>query len=60
MSETKRAYMDGGSSAPSPRALNGRPAFGSTKRAIDAPGLRSEELITVGQYTPVLRSFAGQ
>ena len=34
----------------------GSSRFGQTS-ASDNPGLRSEEMITVGQYTPVLRSY---
>jgi len=50
-SEYKRAYQFGAGAysarAASPRTFSKGPAF---------PGLRSEEMITVGQYTPVLRS----
>lgn len=50
MSEYKRAY---------PQMAMKRKPFGRTTTISQAdcfPGLRSEEMITVGQYTPVLRS----
>jgi len=48
-SEYKRQFKYGAGSF---NAQGKRKPFGS-----DNPGLRSEEMITVGQYTPVLRSF---
>jgi len=48
-SEYKRQFKYGAGSFLAPVK---RRTFGS-----DNPGLRSEEMITVGQYTPVLRSF---
>ena len=32
--------------------------FGAIDKSINFPGLRSEEMITVGQYTPVLRTYS--
>ena len=67
-SEYKRVYA----TSPMPSAMSsprvplapsskGKPFGGSSRfgqtSASDNPGLRSEEMITVGQYTPVLRSY---
>jgi len=49
-SEYKRQFKYGAGSFLAP--VKRHQPFGS-----DNPGLRSEEMITVGQYTPVLRSF---
>jgi len=64
-SEYKREYAAGLggfniSNAPTPRLKpwqsNADPSLGLSART-KFPGLRSEEMITVGQYTPVLRTY---